>query len=63
MSLADRQAAYTDMTQTPLGSTSNSLLQTTKNGNEINIGFDDASVDRMTDMAQSLADGLSCGFG
>jgi hypothetical protein len=59
MSVADRQQAFTDMT-TAGNTDSSSLMRTTQNGNELSIGFDDRSIDSITDMTQNLVDGLAC---
>jgi hypothetical protein len=59
MSVADRQQAFTDMT-TAGNTDSSSLIRTTQNGNELSIGFDDRSIDSITDITQNLVDGLAC---
>ena len=59
MSVADRQQAFTDIT-TASNTDSSSLMRTTQNGNELSIGFDDRSIDSITDMTQNLVDGLAC---
>lgn len=62
MSLADRQAAYKDIT-TSNGTQSRSLIKADQNGNQINIWFDDQAVDTILDATQNLMDGLACWFG
>jgi hypothetical protein len=59
MSLADRQQAFTDMT-TAHGGTNQSIVKSSKNGDQINIGFDSSSVDGIVNATQNLMDGLAC---
>lgn len=62
MSLADRQEAFTDMT-TAYGGANQSIVKSSKNGDQINIGFDSSSADGIVNATQNLMDGLACGFG
>lgn len=62
MSLADRQKAYTDMSAAN-GPQGQSIIKTTKTGDQLNIGFDERSVAGIEEITQNLADGLACGFG
>lgn len=66
MSLADRKKAYETMGNgTNLSSDSRNLIHAdiAGNGNILDIGLSDRSITEITDIAQNLADGLSCGFG
>ncbi|MBC7503535.1 VCBS repeat-containing protein [Candidatus Gracilibacteria bacterium] len=62
MSRVDRLKAYADMSATN-GPQAQSIIKTTKTGNQLNIGFDESSVASIEDVIQNLANGLSCGFG
>ena len=66
MSLEDRQKAYKDMGNgSTLASSSKNLIKTqiSGGGNVLDIGLSPQSAKEITNIAQNLADGLSCGFG
>lgn len=62
MSPADRQQEFKDMTTTH-GGVNPSIVKSSKNGDQINIGFDSSSADGIVNATQNLMDGLACGFG
>ena len=66
MSLEDRQKAYKDMGNgSTLASSSKNLIKTqiSGGGNVLDIGLSPQSAKEITNIAQNLDDGLSCGFG
>lgn len=66
MSLTDRQSAYTSMGNgATLSSDSKKVIKTevSGGGRVLDIGLSSQSAKEIGDIAQNLADGLSCGFG
>lgn len=56
------QDAYRDMTSLP-SEINRDILEITRNGNSVTIGFNQDAVNRIEDMASEIFNGLACGFG